>query len=77
VGVLIPRHAAAANCPVRALDNWIRLSETRFGPLFRKVDRWGNLEPQRLLPDGLRRIWQRRVVPVRRSRAKAKSVAAP
>jgi len=76
-GLVIPRHAAAATCPVRALDNWIRISDTRFGPLFRKVDRWGNVEPQRLRPDGLRRIWQRRVVPVRQSRAKAKAVAAP
>jgi len=70
-GVVIPRHAAAANCPVRALDNWIRISDTRFGPLFRKVDRWGNVEQQRLRADGLRRIWLRRVVPARRSRSKA------
>ncbi len=76
-GVVIPRGATAASCPVGALDSWIRISETRFGPLFRKVDRWGNVELQRLRADGLRRIWQRRVIPARRSRAKAKAAAAP
>lgn len=56
--VTIPRGAAA--CPVRALEEWLQASETRFGPVFRKVDRWGNVEHARLGPDGLRRIVARR-----------------
>lgn len=68
--VVIPRGAAAASCPVRALDSWLGISDTRFGPVFRKVDRWGNVEQQRLRADGLRRIWQRRVVTARRSRSR-------
>ncbi len=68
--VVIPRGAAAASCPVRALDSWLGISDTRFGPVFRKVDRWGNVEQQRLRADGLRRIWQRRVAAARRSRSR-------
>jgi len=49
-------------CPVRALEDWLRSSDTRFGPVFRKVDRWGNVEHRRLRPDALRRIWRRRAV---------------
>lgn len=56
--VTIPRGTAA--CPVRALEEWLQASETRFGPVFRKVDRWGNVEHARLGPDGLRRIVARR-----------------
>ena len=57
--VLIPRGNAAA-CPVRALEDWLQASDTQFGPVFRKVDRWGNIEHTRLGPDGLRRIVARR-----------------
>ena len=57
--VLICRHSVAA-CPVRALEDWLQASDTRFGPIFRKVDRWGNVEHDRLGPDGLRRIVERR-----------------
>ena len=57
--VLIPRGALSA-CPVRALEEWLQSSETRFGPVFRKVDRWGNVEHARLGPDGVRRIVARR-----------------
>ena len=56
--VTVPRGTAA--CPVRALEEWLQASETRFGPVFRKVDRWGNVEHARLGPDGLRRIVARR-----------------
>ena len=58
--VRVPRAAAAAACPARALEDWLRASGTRFGPVFRKVDRWGNAEHGRLGPDGLRRIVRRR-----------------
>ena len=55
-------------CPVRALDDWLRSSDTRFGPVFRKVDRWGNVEHRRLRPDGLRRILARRATALRPGR---------
>ena len=59
VVTLIPR-GDAASCPVRALEDWLQESDTSFGPVFRKVDRWGNVEHARLGPDGLRRIVARR-----------------
>ncbi len=52
-----PRLAA---CPVRALQDWLRASDCRFGPVFRPVDRWGNVGHRRLTADGLRRIGQGR-----------------
>ncbi len=58
--VTVPRAATPAGCPVRALEHWMRASDTRFGPVFRKVDRWGNVEHAGLGPDGLRRILARR-----------------
>jgi hypothetical protein len=51
---------APANCPVRALQDWMRASECSFGPVFRKVDRWGNVEHRRLGADAIRRILRRR-----------------
>ena len=59
ITVLIHR-ADAASCPVRALEDWLLASDTSFGPIFRKIDRWGNVEHARLGPDGLRRIVARR-----------------
>jgi integrase len=47
-------------CPVQALRDWLAASDTRFGPVFRKVDRWGNVEHHGLGPDALRRIIARR-----------------
>ena len=58
--VTVPRAATPAGCPVRALEHWMRASDTQFGPVFRKVDRWGNVEHAGLGPDGLRRIVARR-----------------
>lgn len=58
-GAVIVRRAGPS-CPVRALETWLARSDTRFGPVFRKIDRWGNVEHARLRPDGLRRIWRRR-----------------
>ena len=56
----LPRAAERRLCPARVLEDWLRSSETRFGPVFRKIDRWGNLEHQRLGADALRRILARR-----------------
>jgi site-specific recombinase XerC len=49
-----------ATCPVQALRRWLDLSDTRFGPVFRKIDRWGTIEHRRLGTDALRRILARR-----------------
>ena len=51
---------APASCPVRALQDWMRASECSFGPVVRKVDRWGNVEHRRLGADAIRRILRRR-----------------
>ena len=58
--VPVSRKPDHATCPVRALEDWLRTSETAFGPVFRKIDRWGNLEHHRLGPDAVRRILLRR-----------------
>ncbi len=65
--LLLARAAAPASCPVRALEAWLHNSDTRFGPVFRKVDRWGNVEHRRLRADGLRRVWRRRAAAARAS----------
>ena len=72
--VVISRGTSWATCPVRALDGWLHSSDTRFGPVFRKVDRWGNVEHQRLRVDGLRRIVARRAALVRRTPVAADAV---
>jgi hypothetical protein len=47
-------------CPVQALRDWLDTSATQFGPVFRKIDRWGTLEHHRLGTDAIRRILLRR-----------------
>ena len=56
----IPPGATLATCPVHALEDWLSASGTAFGPVFRKVDRWGNVEHRRLGTDAIRRILARR-----------------
>ena len=68
--VTLTRAMTAASCPVRALEEWLRSSETAFGPVFRKVDRWGNVEHGRLGPDAWHRILARRAETPRRTSAK-------
>lgn len=63
----LARTSDHARCPVRALEDWMRVSETRFGPVFRKVDRWGGVEHRRLGADAVRRILDRRTPRRRRS----------
>jgi len=66
--VALPRVAAVLACPVRALEAWIRGAGLRFGPVFCKVDRWGNVEHGRLGAAALRGIWRARAAPARRGR---------
>jgi hypothetical protein len=58
--IALPRAARHDLCPVRALEAWLNTSATRFGPVFRKVTRWGTVEPQALGADAVRRILLRR-----------------
>jgi hypothetical protein len=47
---------------VQALRAWLGSSATRFGPVFRKIDRWGSIEHHRLGTDAIRRILARRAL---------------
>ncbi|MGI4945204.1 MAG: hypothetical protein ACRYHQ_32355 [Janthinobacterium lividum] len=75
--LVIGRGATWGICPVRALDQWLQSSDTRFGPVFRKVDRWGNVEHRRLRIDALRRIWKRRTAVARTGRGFRSAAAGP
>ena len=68
--VTLTRGMTAASCPVRAMEEWLRSSETAFGPVFRKVDRWSNVEHGRLGPDAWHRILARRTETPRRTSTK-------
>ena len=57
---LVPPGADPAACPVRALRAWLDASACRHGPVFRKVDRWGHVEHERLRVDEVRRVLVRR-----------------
>jgi hypothetical protein len=58
----LPRSPRHDLCPVRATEDWLLASATRYGPVFRKITRWGTIEPQALGPDAVRLILVRRVV---------------
>jgi hypothetical protein len=51
----------------------MRASACSFGPVFRKVDRWGNVEHRRLGADAVRRILRRRARRPRARRVAAKA----
>ncbi len=58
--LLLRRSRHFTTCPVHALEDWLRASACRYGPVFRKVDRWGNVEHRALSPTALRQILIRR-----------------
>jgi site-specific recombinase XerC len=58
--VAVARAANPSACPVQALREWLGASDTRFGPVFRKIDRWGNVEHRRLGADAIRLVLARR-----------------
>jgi len=62
-----------SRCPVQALRDWLQISDTRFGPVFRKIDRWGNIEHRRFNIAAVRQIVRRRSR--RRLRHAGKAVA--
>jgi len=57
--LFIPLAPTPNVCPVRAMSDWLLASDTQFGPVFRKIDRWGNIEYRRLGTDAVRRILAR------------------
>ena len=71
--VAVRRAAAVLACPVRALEAWLRSSGIRFGPVFCKVDRWGNVEHGRLAAAALRGIWRQHAVPTRHGRGRPRA----
>jgi integrase len=56
----IPRGTKPDTCPVRTLEAWLEASGCSFGPVFRKVSRWGAVEHAGLHPDAVRQILLRR-----------------
>jgi site-specific recombinase XerC len=69
----IPCDADRSRCPVQALRDWLQISDTRFGPVFRKIDRWGNVEHRRFSIAAVRQIVRRRTR--RRARRAGKATA--
>jgi len=65
--------ADRSRCPVQALRDWLQISDTQFGPVFRKIDRWGNIEHRRFTAAAVRQIIRRRTR--RRARRAAKATA--
>ena len=60
--VAIPRGRSEETCPVTALHAWLVAAAINAGPLFRKVNRGGKVEPARLSSDAVRQILLRRAV---------------
>jgi len=46
--IAIPYGRIAATCPVRALETWLKDASITAGPIFRPIDRHGNVKAQRL-----------------------------
>jgi integrase len=61
----ISRGKRRETCPVRALEAWLDVSACKFGPVFRKVDRWGTIEHRRLGGDAVRDILLKRAAAAR------------
>ena len=43
------------------MEAWLRASDCQYGPVFRKIDRWGSVEQTPLHPNALPKILARRV----------------
>lgn len=56
----ITRGTRVETCPVRALEAWLQASDCRYGPVFRKVDRWGTVETRALTPEAVGHILKKR-----------------
>jgi site-specific recombinase XerC len=69
----VPGDADPSRCPVQALRDWLQISDTQFGPVFRKIDRWGTIEHRRFGVAAVRHIVRRRTP--RRARRSRKAAA--
>jgi site-specific recombinase XerD len=49
----------SVNCPVKALKKWVEQGSIETGPLFRPVNRHGNILPQRLTPQSIALVVKR------------------
>jgi integrase len=49
----IPRGSEASTCPLEALTKWLEAAAIEAGALFRRVNRHGQVLPQRLSPEGV------------------------
>jgi site-specific recombinase XerD len=56
----IPYGSHPETCPVRAVRAWLEVSEISSGPLFRPIDRHGNLKPARLSDRAVALVVKRR-----------------
>lgn len=61
----IARGKRHETCPVRALEAWLAASDCKFGPVFRKIDRWGTIEHRALGGDAVREILRKRALAAR------------
>ncbi len=57
--VAVPYGSHPQTCPVRSLCAWLTLSGISEGPLWREIDRHGNLGDERLHADSVARIIKR------------------
>ncbi|MFJ3483282.1 site-specific integrase [Pseudomonas sp. NPDC090202] len=66
-GVTLHTPALKKLCPVEAYINWITVAGIARGPVFRKLDRWGNLAEDGINPNSLipllRRIFKQAGIP--------------
>lgn len=58
--VMIAYGRHEATCPVRTLGHWIEAARIRSGPVLRKVNKAGRVEPRRLSEDAVRQILTKR-----------------
>lgn len=56
----IPKCDRKETCPTRALEAWLTASRCKYGPVFRKIDRWGTVEHRALHPGALATILKQR-----------------
>jgi integrase len=54
-------HAVLIGRPVEALKQWIEVAQIESGPLFRRIDQWGNVDPRALTPQSVNLILKARV----------------
>lgn len=55
----IPYGSHAQTCPVRALRAWLTAARITEGPVFRPVDKWGNVAPGRLTGEAVASVVKR------------------